>query len=274
VIKMAQKRAMVGAALQATSASSLFTQDMEDMADAAAAPAALATAGRAAVAALPQAVREELDAWYRTLHWPAPGEWDADQWCTALVKAGKLSAGAGPDAPPPASGNGGQAESAAAGGSESRGPSAQSDQEWVTLAIADAGQFATPKDGEKLWNDVVSRHQEGRVSDDDKQFISGLMKTRLAELRKRPATAGPTPARTAGTPDAGSATPGTGEVPGLDPEDPWAAKVESITSEEDAEAARADLGTTSVEQMDKERYGRILAAIDAKAASLGSRAAA
>ena len=40
VIKMSQKRAMVGAALQATSASSLFTQDMEDMVDATAVPAA------------------------------------------------------------------------------------------------------------------------------------------------------------------------------------------------------------------------------------------
>ena len=91
VIKMSQKRAMVGAALQATSASSLFTQDMEDMVDATAVPAALSAAGRAAIAKLPKTVRAELDAWYSALNWPGPDKWDAEQWCTALVKAGKLS---------------------------------------------------------------------------------------------------------------------------------------------------------------------------------------
>jgi hypothetical protein len=258
VIKMAQKRAMVGAALQATSASSLFTQDMEDMVDpAAAVPAALASAGRAAIAALPQAVGAELDAWYTTLNWPGPDTWDAERWCKALVKAGKLSAG------PAAS------EAAANGnGAQHVAPPVQgpTDQEWVTIAIARAGGFASPKEGEKLWAEVVGRHQEGRVADGDRQVISDLMKARLEDLRK-PA-ADPTSARTAGTQAAGSARTGTGDLPGLDPGDEWAVKAGSILSDEDAEAARADLATTSLQAKDPERYHRILAAIDAKAASL------
>jgi len=91
VIKMAQKRAMVGAALQATSASSLFTQDMEDVPPDKAAPAALVEAARAAIEPLPQAAKEGLDTWYHTVNWGAPGTWDTEQWCKALVKAGALS---------------------------------------------------------------------------------------------------------------------------------------------------------------------------------------
>jgi hypothetical protein len=106
VIKMAQKRAMVGAALQATSASSLFTQDMEDMASGDAQPAALAAAGRAVVGGLPQAARTALDTWYQGQGWPGPDTWTAEQWCAALVQAGKLSATDAPTQPQPPAGNG------------------------------------------------------------------------------------------------------------------------------------------------------------------------
>jgi hypothetical protein len=98
LIKMSQKRSYVGAAIDATGAAGLFTQDMEDVSGTAAVPAAVAEAGRAAIAKLPQAVATELDAWYHALNWPDPGTWDAEQWCTALVKAGNLSGG---QAPPP-----------------------------------------------------------------------------------------------------------------------------------------------------------------------------
>lgn len=92
VIKMCQKRALVGAALQATSASTLFTQDVEDLAPAAdAGPPVVATA-KAVVMALPHEVRTELDAWFRGQGWGPPGTWDAGQWCAALVQAGRLSA--------------------------------------------------------------------------------------------------------------------------------------------------------------------------------------
>ena len=93
LIKMSQKRSYVGAAIDATGAAGLFTQDMEDMAAPGAAPAVLADAGRAAIAKLPQAVGKELDAWYKAVNWPDPDRWDTEQWCRALIKAGMLSAG-------------------------------------------------------------------------------------------------------------------------------------------------------------------------------------
>jgi hypothetical protein len=95
VVKMAQKRALVGAALQATSASTLFTQDVEDNAPAVpdAGPPVVAVA-KSVIMALPQDVRTELDRWFRSEGWPAPGNWDAEQWCGALVQAGRLSASA------------------------------------------------------------------------------------------------------------------------------------------------------------------------------------
>jgi hypothetical protein len=91
LIKMSQKRSYVGAAIDATGAAGLFTQDMEDAADTNAAPAGLATAGRAAIERMPVAVKQELNAWYGSVNWPGPDAWDTEQWCTALVKAGWIS---------------------------------------------------------------------------------------------------------------------------------------------------------------------------------------
>lgn len=98
LIKMSQKRSYVGAAIDATGAAGLFTQDMEDATATDVAPAAMSAAGRAAIGKLPKAVGKELDAWYSALNWPGPDKWDAEQWCTALVKAGKFSV---EKAPPP-----------------------------------------------------------------------------------------------------------------------------------------------------------------------------
>jgi hypothetical protein len=94
VMKMCEKRALVGAAIDATAAAGLFTQDLEDMrADAAAQEAtAFADAARAAMMALPDEAREGLDRWYRGKRWPDPGQWTAGQWCAALQMAGYLTA--------------------------------------------------------------------------------------------------------------------------------------------------------------------------------------
>jgi len=97
VIKMAQKRAMVGAALQATSASSLFTQDIEDMTPDAPATAdplpVIADIAGGIIRSLPDETRQAFNHWFREQGLPArPGEWTAEQWCAALVGAGRLDA--------------------------------------------------------------------------------------------------------------------------------------------------------------------------------------
>jgi len=178
VIKMCQKRALVGAALQATSASTLFTQDVEDSAESAAAtPDALSAAGRTAISRLPQQVRDDLDAWYSALNWPDPDKWDAEQWCTALVKAGKLSTAPVPQAAPPA-----QATTTPEAPQRS-----QEDEDWADHAYVKAAEFETPKAGSELWSEIVDRHQDGRITDDERAHLSDLMKARLEDLRKEAA---------------------------------------------------------------------------------------
>jgi hypothetical protein len=92
VIKMAQKRSLVGAALQATSASTLFTQDLEDMRGQADPAGGFTAAGSAALMALPPDIREGLDRWRKARGWPETREWSAGQWCSALQMAGFLAA--------------------------------------------------------------------------------------------------------------------------------------------------------------------------------------
>ena len=93
VIKMCEKRSLVGAAIDATAAAGLFTQDLEDMRGSAAPDAgALAEVATAAVMALSDDVREGLDRWYKGKRWPASGQWTAEQWCAALQMAGYLTA--------------------------------------------------------------------------------------------------------------------------------------------------------------------------------------
>lgn len=105
VLKMAQKRALVGAAIDATAAAGLFTQDIEDMRDSARQDTgALAEAGRDAIMALPDDVRSDLDRWYRGKRWPDPSQWTVEQWCAALQTAGYLTANR--EQPKRAQGNG------------------------------------------------------------------------------------------------------------------------------------------------------------------------
>jgi hypothetical protein len=183
IIKMAQKRAYVGAAIDATGAAGLFTQDMEDVPGAAPGMGAISAAGRAAIASLPESVGQELDAWYTALNWPHPDTWDADQWCKALVKAGQLAAGSG------AASQASPAPAAETPREEPPAPAQRSpeDEEWADQAFVRAGEFGTPQAGSELWSQIVSRHQEGRITDEERARLSDLMKSRLEDLRKEEA---------------------------------------------------------------------------------------
>ena len=103
VIKMAQKRAMVGAALTATSASSLFTQDVEDEAPSPGAAVSVADIAGGIIRGLPVETRRAFDRWYRDSGLPArTGDWTAYQWCAALVEAGRLDTAAAGEPTPTA----------------------------------------------------------------------------------------------------------------------------------------------------------------------------
>ena len=161
VVKMCQKRALVGAALQATSASTLFTQDVEDSEPAVTPGAALAAAASSMMGDLPGEVRTALAAWYRSQRWPEPSNWDAEQWCAALVQAGRLSAAPGPaeatDVPEqPAS--------------------------WFDGALDASLSFADEAAGKTLWAEVVTRKNAKEISVAEADDLKERIKARWKEL--------------------------------------------------------------------------------------------
>ena len=91
LMKMAEKRALVGAAIQGTAASGLFTQDVEDMAPPVPEGPKFSDVAMKAFKALDKPVLEAVGKWYRAKEWADPREWDAEQWCMALQAAGFIA---------------------------------------------------------------------------------------------------------------------------------------------------------------------------------------
>lgn len=233
LIKMSQKRSYVGAAIDATGAAGLFTQDMEDMAGDTTAPAAMSAAGRAAIAALPEGVRTELDAWYSALNWPDPNAWDADQWCTALIKAGKLSA-------TPAQAYDQQQHATAKSETRREGDldqrqaqaapkgdlfftkTPQGEQEalaWVEEFTRRLSNCTTKDEGTRLYKVAAEMGRQRVISRAEAQRLQAMVVAQMADLQTK----------------AGTVIP-----PGLDPEDAWVASIQATSDEGDCDAAEAD----------------------------------
>lgn len=106
VIKMAQKRAMVGGVLNALAASGLFTQDLEDVADEATPafdPAALL---KPHLTGMTGEQTSALKAWRQANNLPAPSQMSPAEAARALVEIGRICAisdgqGLGVGIPPP-----------------------------------------------------------------------------------------------------------------------------------------------------------------------------
>lgn len=241
VIKMAEKRAMVGAAIVATAASGLFTQDMEDIV-----PAAPVTpigdAGIAAIKGLTPGVQSILGSWYRKQRWPEPREWSPEQWCAALIEAGRIAA----EAPAPAASREPAAE-----------PQGNGDQDrtqgWIDWARQHAAEFTTEEAGRDLKAKVTETRRDGKINGATAQELHELIDARIGDIAK-PAVEGVV-------------------TPPLDPEDAWAAKVEDITSAAEAAMAEADLDVlVKGRKIGGERAAQIRAAIQAKGASFEAAA--
>lgn len=179
VIKMAQKRALVGAALQATSASTLFTQDMEDM-QAGADGGKFAEAATAAVMALPEDVRTGLDQWYRGMKWPDPSRWTPEQWCAALQESGRLAA---VQERPPAAGE------PAPGGEAGAAPVVAPAEEWLGGAIGTAAKAATAAECRALWAESARKVAAGDITKADAGRVQEILKARIEDLGREAARA-------------------------------------------------------------------------------------
>ena len=261
LLKMAQKRALVGAAIDATAAAGLFTQDMEDMKGAAPDGSAFIAAADAAIMALPDAIRNAVDKWYHDRKWPDPAQWTPEQWCAALQAAGYFSgqpetpgqpaAEAARPAAPAANGKRGHATAARTSGE----PGSAKDGAWLADALAKAPQLPTAEKCREMWREAAAKVHAGEITKADAERVQALLRPRLAELDRK---AKQQPA-----------------APALDPEDPWAAKVDGLTGDEEAVDALAELAELArTGNIDEARVDQVTAAIVARFPHLAGEARA
>lgn len=93
VMKMAQKRALVGAALNAVAGSGLFTQDLDDdIGTPGAAPLDPMALMKPFLAQLDKAGKAEMTEWSKAKQMPAPPQMAPEQLAAGLVKIGELLA--------------------------------------------------------------------------------------------------------------------------------------------------------------------------------------
>lgn len=233
VIKMAQKRALVGAALQATSASTLFTQDMEDM-RAEADGGKFTEAATAAVMALPEDIRTGLTQWYRGQKWPDPSRWTPEQWCAALQESGRLAERRSRPQP---------VQQVADAGAEPEAPSGMTAaEEWIADTIGKAARATTVTACRAFWTESAQKARAGDITRADATQVQEILKARIEDLAR----------------EAARAAIG-------DPDDPWAVKVDGLASTEEAvEAVNEVAAMHATGKMDEGRAARVRSAILAR----------
>ncbi len=120
---------------------------------------------------------------------------------------------------------------------------------WLAAAIGTAPELATLDMCRELWRAASQRARAGDITSEDARQVQDILKARMEELKSAPASAGEAGDRPAS----------------LDPADPWAAKVEALATEDDAEEALSellDLATSG--GIDDSRFAQVEAAVLAK----------
>ncbi|HMG63529.1 MAG TPA: hypothetical protein VK599_11320 [Streptosporangiaceae bacterium] len=109
--------------------------------------------------------------------------------------------------------------------------------EWLDARLAAARALATEEQGRALWRESAARANAGECDPGAAALVQAAITARLADLRSGPAAA-------------------------LDPEDPWAVKVEGLDSALDAGDALGELeGLRGAGAVDPDRAARVRAAI-------------
>jgi hypothetical protein len=109
--------------------------------------------------------------------------------------------------------------------------------EWLDAALASAATLPDEDSGRALWRAAAEKANAGEITAASARRIQELITARLADLRSDTAAA-------------------------LDPEDPWAVKVEGLDSEPDASDALGELeGLREAGSVDPARAARVRAAI-------------
>jgi hypothetical protein len=142
----------------------------------------------------------------------------------------------------------------------------ESDQEWLAASrrvIPSIGMEAC----RKLWLETVSKHKADELTLADRDSVLAALTARMEALKNPPQDAEAAPAD---EPETASPV-----AAGLDPDDPWAAKVEEIASEEEADDALVEASVMlGNDEIDGGHFGRIEAAILARFPGSGKEVAA
>jgi hypothetical protein len=240
VVKMSEKRSYVGAAIDATSAAGLFTQDMEDTSHAAEAPppASIASAASEVIAGLPEEARRGVEQWRKAQGWPRSSEWEPTQWCAALVQAGRMDTSVRGDltdlADTPA------ADTWAT-------PSGNGDG-WADEAVGLVLNAPDVDSCRVMYRQAVARADAGEITAEDKQRICELAMARVKDLQD-------------GAKEGSVAAPDG---------DPWQAEIDAMTTKEDALPLLDKLEKARGSAVDERRYKALKAGIRAKASGLPS----
>lgn len=151
-------------------------------------------------------------------------------------------------------------------------PPAASDplaHEWFDQAMARAkAEDLTRDEAGTLWTDATARNKAGTLPDDYSRQLKLALTDRLEKFKTaaEPAEADIVEGEIVDTPPA---------LYGLDPEDDWLSKVQSIADAADADAATADVAEQMKSgAMTPERAEAVTDAIDARMAELAGKAAA
>jgi hypothetical protein len=245
VIKMAQKRAIVGAAKDATAASGIFGDDPEDGPRADADGVVMADSQPADdewdgyTAARPRQDRQAASPDNRRS--PAAGDDTRSRSRSAdAARDGTAGDRTAQDAVPRAAG------AAPARGAQPSPPQGAPDsQPWNTdRAIAEAASFKTEAAGTKLWREAGFAARDGHCTPGEATRIQNIVNARIADRRREASDR---------------------LLRQLSESDDWRPKVEELTDDEEARAALEELGQLKgAGTMDETRAGRISRAIIAR----------
>jgi hypothetical protein len=138
-------------------------------------------------------------------------------------------------------------------------PEAGSDEKWLAAALEAAPGHATLDACGVIWRKSAEKVGDGTLTKADAARLQAVLRVRIEELKAAQAAGAATEAPPCGG-DSGDAG-----VPALDPDDPWAPKVDDLTTSGDASDAITELLVMlGNDEISAEHAGRVEAAILAR----------
>jgi hypothetical protein len=136
------------------------------------------------------------------------------------------------------------------------------EQAWLAAALEMAPKHASLDACAAAWARVVALVSDSKLTRDEGATLQDALRQRIEELKAAEAETGPAEAVDA-------------EVADLDDSDPWADKVNDISTDSEAEAVIAEAGgLLDRDEIDAARYQRIGNAVEAQLARITQKAAA